>query len=142
MYLPVTDSYESICQSMRLERAVSFRQMKPLHSIVRLINRLILWGVVLIAVLQMAASAQSLKPENGDDGPAVAAPINGPRGISIDAKGNVYIAEMVGRRVRKVNAKTGLISTVASNGAECCFQEGMSATAKNRITLLHSTQLT
>jgi DNA-binding beta-propeller fold protein YncE len=101
--------------------------MKPLHSIVRLINRLILWGIVLIAVLQMAASAQSLKSENGDGGPAVAASINGPSGISIDAKGNVYIAEMMGRRVREVNAKAGLISTVDGNGAECCFKEGMSA---------------
>jgi sugar lactone lactonase YvrE len=64
---------------------------------------------------------------NGDGGPATEACINGPSAISIDENGNLYIAEMVGRRVRMVNAKTGAIKTVAGSGQECCFEEGKTA---------------
>jgi large repetitive protein len=39
-----------------------------------------------------------------------------PSGVAVDAAGNVYIAESQNAAVRKVNAATGLISTIAENG--------------------------
>jgi len=50
---------------------------------------------------------------SGDGGPAAAAGISSPRGITFDSAGNLYIAEGFGQRVRKVTPG-GVISTVVS----------------------------
>ena len=48
----------------------------------------------------------------GDGGPAVEARLAGPRGVAVDADGNVYIADEGNHRIRKVDA-SGTISTIA-----------------------------
>ncbi|HEV8132808.1 MAG TPA: IPT/TIG domain-containing protein [Acidobacteriota bacterium] len=53
---------------------------------------------------------------SGDGGPAVAALLNFPRGLTLDSTGNLYIADSSNHRIRKVNAQTGVITTVAGNG--------------------------
>ena len=50
----------------------------------------------------------------GDGGPATSAPLAYPYGVTVDSAGNLYIAEVSGRRVRKV--ANGVITTVAGNG--------------------------
>jgi hypothetical protein len=50
----------------------------------------------------------------GDNGPATSAQLAGPRGVAIDAQGNVYIAETGNQRIRKVS--NGVITTVAGGG--------------------------
>ena len=52
----------------------------------------------------------------GDDGPASAAQLNGPRGVAVDAAGSLYIADTLNNRVRQV--ARGIISTVAGAGTE------------------------
>ncbi len=52
----------------------------------------------------------------GDGGAAVAASLSNPRAIAVDAAGNIYIADSTNNRVRKVDASTGAITTVAGNG--------------------------
>jgi O-antigen biosynthesis protein len=52
----------------------------------------------------------------GDDGPATAAHLNMPSDVAVAANGDVYIADMHHNRVRKVDAKTGIITTVAGSG--------------------------
>ena len=52
----------------------------------------------------------------GDGGAAIYASINHPEGIAIDPAGNLYIAELASNRVRRVNAQSGMISTIAGNG--------------------------
>ena len=49
----------------------------------------------------------------GDGGPATAASLNMPHEIQFDADGNLYIAERDNHVVRKVAARTGVISTFA-----------------------------
>ena len=53
---------------------------------------------------------------SGDGGPATSASLNSPRGVALDSQGNIFIADRGNHRVRKVNASTGVISTVAGNG--------------------------
>jgi len=52
----------------------------------------------------------------GDGGPANQACLNYPAGFSTDANGNLFIADTLNNRIRKVDIK-GIITTVAGNGA-------------------------
>lgn len=55
----------------------------------------------------------------GDGNPAVEAEIAGPNSVAVDAAGNVYIADTLNARVRKIVAATGIINTVAGGGPGC-----------------------
>lgn len=60
---------------------------------------------------------------SGDTGPATAAQLATPLGVTVDASGNVYIADALNNRIRKVDAATGVITTIAGGGAStgCAF---------------------
>lgn len=51
----------------------------------------------------------------GDGGPATSAPLNSPQGLAFDSEGNLYIADTLNDRVRKVDLE-GMITTVAGSG--------------------------
>lgn len=51
----------------------------------------------------------------GDGGPALQATFNKPHEIRFDAAGNVFIADMVNQAIRRIDAKTGIITTFAGN---------------------------
>lgn len=53
----------------------------------------------------------------GDGGPATKALLNTPSGLALDKAGNLYIADRDNSRVRKVDASTGVITTVAGGGS-------------------------
>ncbi|MDR3764007.1 MAG: SMP-30/gluconolactonase/LRE family protein [Acidobacteriota bacterium] len=65
----------------------------------------------------------------GDGSAATAAELSQPRGVAVDASGNLYIADTNNVRVRKVNASTGVISTVAGNGGYGYNGDGIAATS-------------
>ncbi len=50
---------------------------------------------------------------SGDGGPALQAQLNDPYAVDVDELGNLYIAEVNNGRIRKVDASTGVISTLA-----------------------------
>jgi sugar lactone lactonase YvrE len=52
----------------------------------------------------------------GDGGPATAAQLNMPSDVAVAPNGDVYIADMHHNRVRKVDVRTGIITTVAGSG--------------------------
>jgi sugar lactone lactonase YvrE len=56
------------------------------------------------------------KGYRGDGGPALQASLNMPHELRFDAKGDIYIAERDNHVIRKIDMKTGLISTVAGTG--------------------------
>jgi uncharacterized protein (TIGR03437 family) len=51
---------------------------------------------------------------SGDNGPATSAQVGEPFGVAVDAAGNLYIADTLSARVRKVS--NGVIATVAGSG--------------------------
>ena len=53
----------------------------------------------------------------GDGGPAVQAQFRGPTSVAVDGSGNLYIADRVNHRIRKVDS-TGTITTVAGREDE------------------------
>jgi len=53
---------------------------------------------------------------SGDGGPAIAAELNSPIGIRIDAQNNLYIADSNNNVIRRVDAVTGIITTFAGTG--------------------------
>jgi sugar lactone lactonase YvrE len=52
----------------------------------------------------------------GDGGPATEASLNLPHELQFDAMGNLYIAERDNHVIRKVDSRTGIISTIAGTG--------------------------
>ncbi len=52
----------------------------------------------------------------GDGGPAIEAHLNMPSDVTLAPNGDIYIADMHHQRVRKVDARTRIISTVAGSG--------------------------
>lgn len=54
----------------------------------------------------------------GDQGPAIAAQLNSPRGVSVDTQGNLFIADTGNQRVRELAARNGIITTIAGNGSK------------------------
>jgi trimeric autotransporter adhesin len=53
---------------------------------------------------------------SGDNGPAVLAALSTPRWACLDTSGNIYIADGGNQRIRKIDAISGIITTVAGNG--------------------------
>jgi DNA-binding beta-propeller fold protein YncE len=53
---------------------------------------------------------------SGDGGPATSATMNTPRGVAVDAAGNIFVADTFNNRIRRVDATTAVINTVAGSG--------------------------
>ena len=66
---------------------------------------------------------------SGDGGIATAAKIQGQLGICLDAAGNLYMADGNNNRIRKVNATTGIITTIAGTGTAGNTGDGGAAVA-------------
>lgn len=64
---------------------------------------------------------------SGDGEPAVDAQLNGAVAVAVDTQGNLFIADFVNNRVRRVS-QGGIISTVAGNGAQGYSGDGGPAT--------------
>ena len=69
----------------------------------------------------------------GDAGPATKAQMSSPHSIALDKADNIYIADIANHRIRKVDAKTGIITTVAGNGERQQPVDGQTATGKPMI---------
>lgn len=65
---------------------------------------------------------------NGDGIAATIAQLSLPHGVFVDSAGDLYIADRANHRIRKVEATTGTITTVAGTGTGGYNGDGIAAT--------------
>jgi streptogramin lyase len=63
----------------------------------------------------------------GDGGPATKAEFRQPHSVALDDAGNVYVADIGNHRIRRIDAKTGMIATIAGNGEKQMPKDGEAA---------------
>lgn len=79
-------------------------------------------------IITRFAGGGSPQNGNGDGGQAREASLNSPRSVAVDRTGNLFIAEGNSHRIRRVDAQTGIITTVAGNGQRGFSGDGSLAT--------------
>ena len=65
---------------------------------------------------------------SGDGGAAVKAQLNQPHSIAIDKAGDLFICDIINHRIRRVDMKSGAISTFAGNGEKKTADDGTAFT--------------
>ncbi|MBI4363948.1 MAG: hypothetical protein HY568_00825, partial [Candidatus Latescibacteria bacterium] len=66
---------------------------------------------------------------SGDGGPATSATLNGPEALALTASGDLYIADSGNHKIRRVQAGSGTISTIAGTGTAGFSGDGGSSTS-------------
>ena len=75
-----------------------------------------IWKVTASSGLITTIAGTGVAGFSGDKGQATSSMLSGPRGVCLDTTGNIYIADTVNTRIRKVTVNTGVITTVAGGG--------------------------
>ena len=86
-------------------------------------------GIITTIAGNTTNSASPSCGSQGDGGSATKASLFYPSGIALDKAGNLYIADNLSNKVRKVTISTGIITTVAGNGNSTFSGDGGQATA-------------
>ena len=60
----------------------------------------------------------------GDGGQASGAAFNTPSSVALDGSRNIYVADTLSHRVRKITASSGTITTLAGDGSPCAAPAG------------------
>jgi sugar lactone lactonase YvrE len=76
-----------------------------------------------------AVAGDGTRGYNGDGGLATSTNFNNPWDVAVDASGNIYIADSSNHRIRLVTKSTGIITTVAGDGATGYTGDGGLATS-------------
>jgi sugar lactone lactonase YvrE len=97
-------------------------------------------------MITTVAGRGDFNPPLGDGGPATRAALAGPRGVAVDASGNLYIADTFFFLIRKVSP-AGIITTVAGRNfyqpgpSDVSFPTGVSLDAAGNLYITTSTTI-
>ncbi len=88
-------------------------------------------------IISTVAGSGPVYPSNGsfggDGGPATAANLSYPYGVAVDGAGNLLIADTLNERLRRVDAKSGVISTIAGSGTPAGFSGDLGPATAARL---------
>ncbi len=119
-------------ESPTIHSLESFLAPLVVLGVVRHAEGLSIW-VVALALVQApvitSVAGSDGAGDAGDGGLAREARLNSPFGVAFDLAGNLFLADTFNHRVRRIDAKTGLISTVAGQGRKGFSGDGARATA-------------
>jgi len=102
---PATDAKLSFPSFICLDKASNLYFVDQGNNVIRKID------AVTGIINTIAGNGTSVHA--GDNGPATSAALNSPYGMCMDTSGNIYISEVTGSTIRKVDATTGIITTIA-----------------------------
>lgn len=85
------------------------------------------WKIDRKTGLLVAVSGTGEPGFSGDGGLAMAARLREPGDLAFDREGNLYIADLGNNRVRRVDRKSGVISTFAGTGRPIFTKDGLPA---------------
>jgi sugar lactone lactonase YvrE len=71
---------------------------------------------------------------SGDTTASTTATLNLPHGITVDAVGNLYVADTQNHRIRRIDATSGIITTIAGDGTQAFAGDGGPAVAASLNT--------
>jgi hypothetical protein len=90
-------------------------------------------GSMIAGDIYTVAGTATTAGYSGDNGAATSAELSAPFGIYVDGAGNLFISDTANNVVRKVNASTGNITTVAGNNTAGFSGDGGPATSAEMI---------
>ncbi|HWA10489.1 MAG TPA: hypothetical protein VG838_13665 [Opitutaceae bacterium] len=111
---PTPDGVPFVGAPLAGPRALDFDRDGNLWLVLREGNMVLRLDLAHGTVHHVAGNGQ--KGAAGDGGPALAATVNGPKGISVAPDGNVFIADTENHVIRMIDPKRGTISLVAGTG--------------------------
>lgn len=121
------DGLLAINAQISIPSAIAFDQNGDLFFTDRSNNRIRKVNMTTGIITTIAGTAGS--GYNGDGIPATTATLNNPNDVAFDSSGNLFIADWINHRVRKVNMTNGIITTVAGTGVAGYNGDGLLATA-------------
>jgi sugar lactone lactonase YvrE len=107
----------------------SYTIEKLLKSIFILFIATIILPAVTYAVTPVIVAGNGSTGYSGDEGAAISAKLWNPWTIDVDSNGNLFIADTINHRIRRVDAITQIITTVAGNGSGGTSGDGSAATS-------------
>jgi sugar lactone lactonase YvrE len=85
--------------------------------------------ITTIAGMKDTYGCSGYRGDNGDGGAATSAGLCYPNAVAFDAAGNLVIADSGAHRIRRVDAVTGIITTIAGTGVPGYSRDGGAATS-------------
>lgn len=104
-------------------------ELDPLADPVKVREEKVVQVADLSGMIRFVAGSAASGQCDGDGGPATGALLNFPSAVVVDRNGNLYIADTRNHRVRKVDALTGTITTLAGTGRARFSGDGGAAVA-------------
>jgi uncharacterized protein (TIGR03437 family) len=109
-------------QGLALDSSGNLFVADVLNHVVRKLS-----GSTISTVAGSAVGVPNNYGANGNGGLAINAQLNSPGGVAVDGSGNIFIADSGNNRIQRVDAATGIVTTVAGTGVAGFFGDGLLA---------------